>query len=170
MLESKMVQDFLKLAKIYQSSCGLTQTTVSQHIFSSGMAIKKLLADDNITIRRMHNANQWLSDNWPDSLPWPAKIPRQQKIEKKEPAPIDPYMLNGAKKIKNTKAFCKAIGVKHGDFYATINDYKIGGPKEKETPRPGSQRAHILAELVKADDTRVLTKQRKDLKKLGAYA
>ncbi|WP_425152873.1 hypothetical protein [Candidatus Palauibacter sp.] len=31
-----------------------------------------------VTVRTVHRVVQWLSDNWPEGLEWPADIPRPE--------------------------------------------------------------------------------------------
>lgn len=55
---------------------GLSVSTVSRHATGSGDTVARLQRGGTITIKRFDRAVRFLSDNWPDSLAWPADVPR----------------------------------------------------------------------------------------------
>ena len=54
----------------------LSISTVSRHATGSGDTVARLRRGGTITTKRFDRAMRFLSDNWPDSLAWPADIPR----------------------------------------------------------------------------------------------
>lgn len=55
---------------------GLSISTVSRHATGSGDTVARLQRGGTMTIKRFDRAVGFLSDNWPDSVAWPADIPR----------------------------------------------------------------------------------------------
>lgn len=55
---------------------GLSISTVSRHATGSGDTVARLQRGGTMTIKRFDRAVRFLSDNWPDSIAWPADVPR----------------------------------------------------------------------------------------------
>ena len=55
---------------------GLSVSTVSRHATGSGDTVARLQRGGTMTIKRFDRAVRYLSDNWPDSIAWPADVPR----------------------------------------------------------------------------------------------
>ncbi len=55
---------------------GLSISTVSRHATGSGDTVARLQRGGTMTIKRFDRAVRYLSDNWPDSIAWPADVPR----------------------------------------------------------------------------------------------
>ena len=66
----------LSLLRLFAARSGLTVSTVSRHALGSGDIPSRLLAGGTITVRRMDRGLQYLSDNWPEGVPWPNHTPR----------------------------------------------------------------------------------------------
>ena len=56
--------------------------TVSRLATGSGDTLERLKQGKRITTERAARTVQWLSENWPDDLAWPADIARPPKAKK----------------------------------------------------------------------------------------
>lgn len=72
------LQSFLDLVSVYASQRGITESTASNYIFKDGAKIADLRTGRDIGVRRMAQAIQWLSDNWPIGVDWPPGIERPE--------------------------------------------------------------------------------------------
>jgi hypothetical protein len=68
----------LELARSYAAHESVKLTTVSSRVFNDGKKLSALEAGGDLHSRRLHDAMQWLSANWPADLDWPAEIPRPE--------------------------------------------------------------------------------------------
>ena len=66
----------LSLLRLFAAHTGLSVSTVSRHALGSGDVPGRLLAGGTITVRRMDRGLQYMSDNWPEGVPWPDHTPR----------------------------------------------------------------------------------------------
>lgn len=66
----------LALLGLFAARNGLSVTTVSRMALGSGDIPHRLLRGGTITVRRMDRGLQYLSDNWPEGVPWPEHTPR----------------------------------------------------------------------------------------------
>ena len=61
----------LALMKLFATHTDLSISTVSRLALGSGDAAARLATGSTITVRRMDRGLQYLSDNWPEGVPWP---------------------------------------------------------------------------------------------------
>ena len=66
----------ISLMSQFAKHTGLSVSTVSRHATGSGDTVARLQRGGTITIKRFDRAVRFLSDNWPESLAWPADVPR----------------------------------------------------------------------------------------------
>lgn len=66
----------LDLLGLFAAHSELSVSTVSRHALGSGDTPSRLLAGGTITVRRLDRGLQYLSDNWPEGVPWPDHTPR----------------------------------------------------------------------------------------------
>jgi hypothetical protein len=64
------------LLDLFAEHTGRSVSTVSRHATGSGDTVARLRRGGTITTRRLDRTIRFLSDNWPDSVEWPADIPR----------------------------------------------------------------------------------------------
>ena len=69
------MNDTLLLMKHYALRRRVALTTLGRHIVSNSTLAERL-ASGRVTVATVRRVEQWLSDNWPDDLDWPADIPR----------------------------------------------------------------------------------------------
>ena len=69
-------ESLMLLGSIYAKHRGLTLSTVSTYAAGSGDFYARLKRGHDVTSRRAARVLQYLSDHWPEDLPWPAEIPR----------------------------------------------------------------------------------------------
>ncbi len=70
------IDEFLNLVGLYRKHTGLAESTVSHRLFNDGKRIEMLRDGRDVGIRKVEDAVQFLSDNWPDAVVWPKKIER----------------------------------------------------------------------------------------------
>ena len=70
------VARLLALIELYAEHENLALTTVSSHVTGSGDTVGRLRRGGDLNTRRFERAVRYLSDHWPDGLPWPAHTPR----------------------------------------------------------------------------------------------
>ena len=73
-----------KLAKIYGVHQGYELSTISTYAINDGSFFKRLTNGASPTYRTVSFFSRWLSNNWPDSLDWPADIPRPEPASNKK--------------------------------------------------------------------------------------
>ena len=61
----------LALLGLFAAHSSLSVSTVSRLVFGSGDIPSRLLAGRTITVRRLDRGLQYLSNNWPEGVPWP---------------------------------------------------------------------------------------------------
>ena len=66
----------LALIELYAEHEDLALSTVSRHATGSGDTVARLQRGGDVSTRRFERAVQYLSDNWPAELPWPAHTAR----------------------------------------------------------------------------------------------
>lgn len=66
----------LALLRRFAAHSELSVTTASRLALGSGDIPHRLRAGGTITVRRLDRGLQYLSDNWPESVPWPDHTPR----------------------------------------------------------------------------------------------
>ena len=64
------------LVDLFAELTELSPSTVSRHATGSGDTVARLRRGGAITTRRADRAFRFLSDHWPDTVAWPADIPR----------------------------------------------------------------------------------------------
>ena len=70
-----ITERFLALARAYIGSTGLALSTLGRLAGGHGSFFTRA-AQGRVTVRRVEEAIQWFSNNWPAGLPWPEDIPR----------------------------------------------------------------------------------------------
>lgn len=75
-------EDICRLAEVVAAARKRSVNTVSRLATGSGDTVNRLRAGHRITTGRAARALQWLSENWPEGLAWPADIPRPPKAKK----------------------------------------------------------------------------------------
>ncbi len=66
----------VSLLDLFAKHTGRSVSTVSRHATGSGDTVARLRHGGTITTRRLDRAIRFVSDNWPDPIPWPADIRR----------------------------------------------------------------------------------------------
>jgi hypothetical protein len=75
------IDSLMTLVESFCAATGLAEATVSTRLLKDGKRLEAIRAGKDIGTRRLGEAIQWFSDNWPEDLMWPAHIQRP------EPAP-----------------------------------------------------------------------------------
>lgn len=81
------IHDMILLAEAYAAGCAVEEKTVSNRVFADSKKLAAMRAGGDITVGRFNSAMQWFSDNWPDTIDWPAGIlrpPRSTEMEAAE--------------------------------------------------------------------------------------
>ena len=60
----------------YAAHRGLSRARISTIVFSSGMALDRIVAGRDLNTGSFERAMQWFSENWPDGAVWPDDVPR----------------------------------------------------------------------------------------------
>jgi hypothetical protein len=81
------VRHLLVLCDLFAERTGRSLSTVSRRATGSGDTIARLHRGCDITTRRAERAFQFLSDNWPEPVEWPAHIPRPGRSQAAEEGP-----------------------------------------------------------------------------------
>ncbi len=74
-------EQFLELVDFYCERTGLAESTVSTRLFNDGKRIKMLREGNrsrDVGIIKVEDAVRYLSENWPEGVPWPKRIPRPE--------------------------------------------------------------------------------------------
>lgn len=66
----------LDLLGLFAAHRKLSVSTVSRLALGSGDIPGRMLAGSTITVRRLDRGLRYLSDNWPEGVPWPDHTPR----------------------------------------------------------------------------------------------
>ena len=67
----------LDLLELFAARSRFSVSTVSR-LTRSGDIPHRLRAGSTITVRRLDRGLQYLSDNWPEGVPWPDHTPRPE--------------------------------------------------------------------------------------------
>jgi hypothetical protein len=70
------IDSLLTLAETYCVATGLAEATVSTRVMKDGKRLDAIRAGKDIGARRLAEAIQWFSDNWPADVTWPDSIAR----------------------------------------------------------------------------------------------
>jgi len=70
------IASLLLLFDTYCAATGRAEATVSTRVLSDGKRIRKLREGADIGTRRLAEAVEWFSANWPAGAEWPAAIRR----------------------------------------------------------------------------------------------
>jgi hypothetical protein len=70
------IASFLTVVDRYVEATGLAEATVSARVLNAGHRIFQIRAGSDIGVRRLSEALQWLSDNWPVNAVWPDHVER----------------------------------------------------------------------------------------------
>ena len=69
-------RSIIELAEIYRRAEGLSSARVGHLSAADGKFFARLKAGRSCTLRTANAVIQWFSDNWPDSVTWPAGVDR----------------------------------------------------------------------------------------------
>jgi hypothetical protein len=75
------INQLLILTGEYQRAAGLTEATVSTHLFNDGKKLGAIRNGADLSTKRFEAALQTLSDRWPEGAVWPAEIDRPSRTE-----------------------------------------------------------------------------------------
>ncbi len=67
----------VRVAQRFAGARGIELSTLAHKAVRNGEFFKRLKTG-RVTVRTVHRVVQWLSDNWPEGLEWPADIPRPE--------------------------------------------------------------------------------------------
>lgn len=70
------IDQLLRLTDEYQRATGLTEATVSTHLFNDGKKLSAIKAGGDLSTRRFEGVVAALSARWPEAAVWPAEVPR----------------------------------------------------------------------------------------------
>lgn len=71
------IEQFLQLVSLFCAARGISEARASTLILNGGSRITAIRAgQSDIGIRRLDEAIQYLSSNWPEGAEWPPEIPR----------------------------------------------------------------------------------------------
>ena len=70
------ISAFLSVIDAYSAATGVSDGGLSRRIFNAGHRIRQIREGSDIGVKRMSEALQWLSDNWPEKAVWPADVVR----------------------------------------------------------------------------------------------
>jgi hypothetical protein len=80
------IDSLLTLVDAYCAATGLAEATLSTRVMHDGKRFELIRQGRDIGVRRLAEAVQWFSANWPDGTPWPKSVPRPETI----PAGVTP--------------------------------------------------------------------------------
>lgn len=75
------IDQFLELADTYAEKMQLAESTVSTRIFNDGKRLRMLRDGNDVGIRKVEDAVKYFSENWPEGVAWPKRIPRPVKAD-----------------------------------------------------------------------------------------
>ena len=81
----KTASYLVALVELFAEHTGRSAGTVSRLATGSGDTIVRLRRGSTITARRIDRALRYLSDNWPEDLPWPNRGDKAVLIEQDPP-------------------------------------------------------------------------------------
>lgn len=61
---------------VYAEAKGISISTLSTQLLNGGGRLQTIAAGGDLNTGKFEEAMSWLSDRWPDDLPWPADVPR----------------------------------------------------------------------------------------------
>ena len=65
----------IDLMERYAARRRVALTTLGRYIVGNSTVAERL-AEGRVTVGTVRRIEQWLSDRWPDDLPWPAEVER----------------------------------------------------------------------------------------------
>lgn len=74
-----IIENLLRLARLYAAHQGLSLSTVSTYAANDGKFFPTLSVGAGCTVARADRVLQYFSDNWPADLEWPRDVPRPPK-------------------------------------------------------------------------------------------
>jgi hypothetical protein len=69
-------RDLLDVIDAYASAESLPDVTISSRVFKDSKKLRAIRDGSDITVRRLNDALEWLSANWPNGAAWPAHVDR----------------------------------------------------------------------------------------------
>ena len=77
----KHTERLIIVAGTYCASARRSRSRVSTIIFNDGKRLDRIADGADLTTTAWERAMQWLSDNWPEGLEWPAGVERPKVRE-----------------------------------------------------------------------------------------
>lgn len=155
------------LSEQFAAATGRSVSTVARLATGSGTTVQRLRAGCAITTRRADRALQWLSDNWPADLSWPAEIPRPVPTPGSPAASPPPtekerrlaaVELTKTGKVRRPGELLEAVGLEaerdRSMYDHVLKVYADGRPRGREYPEKGTAAEWILEGLVAVGDVR----------------
>jgi hypothetical protein len=70
------LNSFLLVVETYCAATRQAEATLSSRMLSDGKRLSAIRKGSDIGVRRLRQAMQWLSDNWPPDAVWPEDVER----------------------------------------------------------------------------------------------
>ncbi len=70
------IEHLLTVVDAFRAAKGLSEARVATLMLGSGQSLARLRGGADIGVRRLSEALQWLSDNWPENAAWPDHVER----------------------------------------------------------------------------------------------
>lgn len=70
------IDSLMTLVDTFCAATGLAEATLSTRVMKDGKRLEAIRAGKDIGTRRLAEAIQWFSDNWPEDAEWPCSIVR----------------------------------------------------------------------------------------------
>lgn len=70
------IAEFFVLTEAFCAAAACAEATLSTRMLGDGKRLAAIRAGSDIGARRLAQAIQWLSDNWPADAAWPAVVQR----------------------------------------------------------------------------------------------
>lgn len=70
-----LLDQLVSVAEVFRAARNLSASRTSTIVFGDGKILRRIGEGRDLTTRRLEEAMQWFSDNWPDAE-WPASVKR----------------------------------------------------------------------------------------------
>lgn len=80
-----LLDSLLAVARAFCEARKLSVARTSTLVFADGKVLSRLEGGCDLTTRRLENAMQWFSDNWPSGAEWPPAVARPEQSVAVEP-------------------------------------------------------------------------------------
>jgi len=84
-MEETLRHHLLKCAALFEEATGVTPATVGKRALNDNTYFARIATGQGFTIRTYDKVMEWLSDNWPEKVVWPADVPRPTSPERPYP-------------------------------------------------------------------------------------